>query len=97
MKGAKSVDEAHFLSFTAVVSAWDEKEGFNFHICDTIVTRSKMSGNRLGVVVDRLLYGVAEITVSESVNFMSIVSCYTRRYVRAHSCQLIEENFLQVI
>ena len=51
MKSAKSVDETHFLSFTAIICTWDGTEGSNFHILDTMVIRDKMSGSRFGVIV----------------------------------------------
>ena len=51
MKKAKSVDETHLLSFTAIAGTRDGTEGFNFHIWDTMITRDKMFGNRFDVIV----------------------------------------------
>ena len=47
----KFVDETPFFSFAAIVSTRDGTEGCNFYILDTMVARSKMSGNRFGVIV----------------------------------------------
>ena len=51
IESAKTVDEAHFLSFTAIIATWNGTEGSNFHIRDTMVARGEMSGNRFGVIV----------------------------------------------
>ena len=37
MESAKTVDEAHFLLFTAIIATWNGTEGSNFHIRDTMV------------------------------------------------------------
>ena len=51
--GSKFGNEAHFLSFAAIIATRNGIEGSNFHVWNAMTTRIEMSGDRLVSIVGR--------------------------------------------
>ena len=51
MDSAKFGNEAHFMSFAAIIATKNGTEGSNFHIRNTMTAIVEVSGNRLVCIV----------------------------------------------